>query len=322
VAVLTSAACSSEGPGGGQQAPPSTQTTDRVSVVTAAATKVIAPAYRELAEEAAELESSTAACNLERSREAWRATRVAYSKTFVANGLPPAKEQRLLPAIDFWPSDPERVEAFAAGPGPFTLETVQTLGARQRGLHALEPLLFGQGFLDRQRCLVANLLSTLIRQASDDVAKAWADLAPRFGSQDRALAELVSSATQSMSLIEGEQLGMPVGLRRGATVNPALVRGSNALDDAAAVAAGAEAVIKEGVAPLLPPEMAGRLLAAVEAAEDAVRAVPPPLQLAVTSARPQVLTAIQAAKAVEQMMATEVASYLGVTLNFNPNDGD
>ncbi len=320
VAALAGAGCTSAGPGGG--AVPTTVVMDRVSVVTAAATRVILPAYQELAKAAAGLEEATAACNVDRSRSAWKATRLAYMRTFVANGLGPAKEQRLLPAIDFWPTDPAGIEAFVVGPGPFTLEGVAALGARQRGLPAIETLLFGQGFFERQRCQVSNLLSTLVRRATDDAARAWVDLAPRFGSQDRGLAELVSSATQAIGLVEGEQLGMPYGLRRGATTNPALVRGGNALDDSAAVVEGTEDLLTTGVTPLLAPDVAGRVTAAVDAVDAAVRDIPPPLQLAVVSARPKVLAATQAGKAVEQLLATEVSSALGITLNFNPNDGD
>jgi predicted lipoprotein len=322
VAVL-GGGCTSEGPGGGATGATSTTgPTDRVSVVTAAATKVIAPAYAGLAKAAAELDAATAACNLERSRTAWRETRLAYMQTVAAQGVGPAKDQRLLPAIDFWPTDASGIEAFVAGPGPFTLESVAALGARQRGLHAIETLLFREGFFERQRCQVSNLLSVLVRRAADGVAAAWADLAPRFGSQDRALAEVVSSITQSMGLVEGEQLGMPYGLRRGATVNPALVRGRNALDDSVAVIEGSQALLEAGVAPLISTDLAGRLRGAVETAEATVKNVPAPLQLSITNARPQVLAGIQACKAVEQLLATEVTTALGIVLSFNPNDGD
>ena len=321
--VAVAAGCTSEGPGGGAASTTeATVATDRVSVVTAAATRVILPAYQELAESAAALEQATQACNLDRSKSAWRATRAAYMRSAVANGLTPARDKRLVPAIDFWPTDSAGVEAFVNGPGPFTLDAVAALGARQRGLPAIETLLFGQGFFERQRCQVSNLLSTLVRRVLDEVVKAWADLAPRFGAQDRGLAELVSSATQAMGLVEGEQLGMPYGLRRGATVNPALVRGGNALEDSANVVAGTEALLKVGVTPLLAPEVSGRLLAAVDTADAAVKDIPPPLQIAVVSARPKVLAATQAGKVVEQLLATEVTSALGITLNFNPNDGD
>ena len=324
VAIAVAAAgCTSEGPGGGATGGTSTTgPTDRVSVVTAAATRVIAPAYADLAKAAAELDAATAACNLERSRAAWRETRLAYMRTIAAQGVGPAKEQRLLPAIDFWPTDGPGIEAFAKGPGPFTLEAVAALGARQRGLHAVETLLFNEGFFERQRCQVSNLLSVLIRRAADGVAAAWAELAPRYGSQDRALAEVVSSVTQAVGLVEGEQLGMPYGLRRGATVNPALVRGRNALDDSVAVIEGTQALLDAGVAPLLSTDLAGRLRGAADAAEGAVRNVPGPLQLSVTNARSQVLAGIQACKALEQLVATEVTTALGITLSFNPNDGD
>lgn len=320
--AVVAAACTSEGPGGGAGGTTTTGPTDRISVVTAAATRVIAPAYADLAAAAAELDAATAACNLERSRAAWREARLAYMRTVAAQGVGPAKDQRLLPAIDFWPTDAAGIEAFVAGPGPFTLESVAALGARQRGLHAVETLLFSEGFFERQRCQVSNLLSVLIRRAADSVASAWAELAPRFGSQDRALAEVVSSAAQAAGLVEGEQLGMPYGLRRGATVNPALVRGRNALDDAAAVIQGVEALVDAGVVPLVSPELSGRLRSATAAAEAAVRNVPAPLQLSVANARPQVLAGIQSAKAVEQLLATEVTTVLGITLSFNPNDGD
>lgn len=321
-AAAVAAGCTSEGPGGGQASTTAGGPTDRISVVTAAATKVIAPAYRQFATAAADLETATAACNAERSRSAWRSTREAYMRTISAQGVGPAKEQRLLPAVDFWPADPAGIQAFVGGPGPFTVETVAALGARQRGLHALEVLLFGEGFLDQRRCQVANLVSVLVRRAADGVATAWAELAPRFGSQDRALAELVSSATAAISFVEGELLGMPYGLRRGATVNPALVRGRNTLPDAVAAMEGTSALLEAGVTPLLAPDLAGRVRSALDGAQAAIEGVPSPLELAVVNARPKVLAGTQASKAAEQLLATEVTSVLGITLNFNPNDGD
>jgi predicted lipoprotein len=328
VAVLVAASgCTSEGPGGGAGGGGAASTTtggptDRVSVITGVATRVIAPAYRSFASAAAELEATTATCSLERSRTAWREARLAYMKTLPAQGLAPSREQRLPQAVDFWPADPAGIEAFVAGPGPFTVEVVADLGARLRGFHALEILLFGQGFFDEGRCKVANLVSVLIRRAADGVAAAWDKLAPGFGTQDRALAEVVSTATQAISFVEGEMLGMPYGLRRGATVNPALVRGRNTLADAAAAMDGTAEVIDVGVLPLLTPELAGRVKTSLIAAQEAVEGVPTPLEIAVVNARPKVLAGTQACKVTEQLMATEVVSVLGITLNFNPNDGD
>ena len=322
--AVAAAGCTSAGPGGGTAASTSTSggPTDRISVVTAAATKVIAPAYRAFAEAAAKLDSATATCNVERSREAWRDTRVAYMRTIAAQGIGPAKEQRLLPAVDFWPADPAGIEAYVAGPGPFTLEAVAAVGARLRGLHALEVLLFGQGFFDQRRCQVANLVSVLVRQAADNVAKAWADLAPRYGSQDRALDDLVSSATGAIGFVEGELLGMPYGLRRGASVNPALVRGRNTLADATGVMEGVAALLDAGVAPLVSPDLAARVRSSMTNAIAAIKGVPSPLELAIVNERPKVLAGSQAGKAAEQLLATEVTSVLGITLGFNPNDGD
>lgn len=321
--VVAAAGCSSEGPGGGAAATTTTGgPTDRISVVTAAATKVIAPAYRDFAKAAAELDAATASCNLERSRSAWRQARVAYMRTIAAQGVGPAKEQRLLPAIDFWPADPAGIEAYVAGTGPLTVEAVGALGARQRGLHALEVLLFGQGFFEQRRCQLANVLSVLVRRAADGVAAAWAGVAPGFGSVDRALDEVVTSATGAISFVEGEVLGMPYGLRRGASVNPALVRGRNTLDDAEAAMEGATALLEAGVAPLVSADLAGRLRAALAAADAAIEGVPDPLEQAVINERPKVLAATQASKAAEQLLATEVTGVLGITLGFNPNDGD
>lgn len=321
-AFVAASGCTSGGPGGGQATTTSGGPTDRASAVTAAATKVIAPAYREFADAAAELDAATASCNVERSRSAWRAAREAYMRTIAAQTVGPAKELRMLPAVDFWPADPGAIDAFVTGPGPFTVEVVGDLGARLRGLHALEVLLFDERFIDQRRCQVANLVTVLVRRKADEVAAAWDELAPRFGSQDRALAELVSSATGAISFVEGELLGMPYGLRRGATVNPALVRGRNTLADAVAALEGTSELIDAGVAPLLASDLAGRVRSAMASAEAAVEGVPAPLELAVVNARPKVLAGTQASKAAEQLLATEVVSVLGITLNFNPNDGD
>ncbi len=68
--------------------------------------------------------------------------------------------------------------------------------------------------------------------------------------------------------------------------------------------------------------VATKVKAQFQAAQEALSAIPPPLQQALLSENAKVEAAYQAVMELRKILATEVSSALGTVLNFTDNDGD
>ncbi|MEO7519731.1 MAG: di-heme oxidoredictase family protein [Acidimicrobiales bacterium] len=310
------------GAAGSTTSAPSGSGRPAVEVMRAVGTTVIGPAYGQLAAAAAAaLEAATTACDLERSKAAWRTTRLAYDRTYAAQGFNSMELRRTLTSVDFWPTDPEKIEALIAGTDPVTVEALAALGARVRGLPAIEVELFGAGAFSGRRCQLAASASTLVRQAADGAAQEWLARGPTLEGGTTVVGSLVSSVVATVGLVEGVQLGIPAGLRQGLPANPRNVRGRMAIEDAAATLAGAQAAIDAGVVPLVSADLGRRLQEAGRAAAAAVAAVPGPLEATILTSVPAIQAAQEVIKVLEVLLSTEVVGSLGLTLSF-PSDGD
>ena len=83
--------------------------------------------------------------SLETARTAWREARDSWMKT-EAFRFGPAMDRRSAPLVDWWPVSVERIDGVVSGGEPVTTETVrQFMPSTQRGMGAMEHLLFGDG---------------------------------------------------------------------------------------------------------------------------------------------------------------------------------
>ncbi len=330
VAVGSLAACTTSDPrppGGTAPASTDAPTTsvgpgqDQATVMRRVGTTVIAPAYRHLATAAVDLGAATAACDLDRSKAALRAARLAYDRSYAGQTFSPMELRRLLQSIEFWPTDPEKIEALLAGTDPVTVEALNALGARLKGLPGIEAVLFGGGPLTGRRCQMAAAQSAIVRQSTETVATGWEALAPTLEGNTTVVGSFVSSLVSAVGLVEGVQLGVPAGLRRGIPVNPRNVRGRMALEDASATLAGAQAAVDAGVVPLVSADLGARLQDAGRAGAASITRIPEPLQEAILTSAPTIEAAQETIKLLELLLTTEVIGSLGLTLSF-PSDGD
>jgi predicted lipoprotein len=122
---------------------------ERLKVVKALAAGVIAPSFAETDTTAAALTRAAeafaadpSAANLETMRAAWRTARLAWKRAapfLFGPGMTLATKD----AVDWFPADPKKLDELVAGMDPLTPESIALLGAKVRGFHALELLLFG-----------------------------------------------------------------------------------------------------------------------------------------------------------------------------------
>jgi predicted lipoprotein len=70
------------------------------------------------------------------------------------------------------------------------------------------------------------------------------------------------------------------------------------------------------------PEVDAEMRRLLDEARDAIAAVPSPLAGAILNDRDSALAAYDAVQALRRALEVDVASALGVTLDFNGNDGD
>jgi predicted lipoprotein len=227
---------------------------------------VALPAMRSAKDEGAALAAAIASLDGEPTREslvaaqdAWRAARAAWVRTAVFR-FGPAKD--LVSRID-WPADPAKVEALAAGEGPFDAASVSTLGASERGLGALEVLLFVSGDGDDAEVLAAfeggPRRGAVARALADDVAAATAELAAAWEPSAGGFADELATAGEGsatyptrkagtdavvneaifvLERVVGDGLALPLGLRSDGVPQPDAVtspRADASIDDALAL---------------------------------------------------------------------------------------
>lgn len=293
------------------------------------------------------------------AQAAWRQVRARW-KAAEPLLIGPLTEAGYATSVDYWPASPTRIqEAIASGATGFD---VARLGSNQKGLAALEILLFdsaqgdgavlaalttSESAMSRRR--FASALSTDLVDKTrilnahvagpDGVA---AELARSgrgsavFPTQQGTLSLLHSQIVFVLETLAEKWLGGPLGKRSDGRVQPALEGAflsdnsladlSNTLEGLKALffcrRAGLEGVAYFSVIVARDRALADRVAVSLERTAAAVRAIPPPLRLALIQSTAVVETAFSEALALYRLVATEVTAALGGTLLFTANDGD
>lgn len=152
--VSTAAPTDSSGPATPAEATLSKSDVSTEHVLGDLTRNVVVPTFRQLEADAAALESSSATfCQapspamLAEMRQAWRDTRAAWMQSHALR-FGPIEDLRLRGVIDWWPVNPDRMEAWLATDDPVTPEKIASLGSTLRGLGAVEALIFPDGQAD------------------------------------------------------------------------------------------------------------------------------------------------------------------------------
>ena len=340
--VAVSAACGPSGP-------------DEGEVLTSITDEVIVPGYEELAAEAASLSGALAAlCSapsdaaLGNAHGAWRGAREAWARS-EASGLGPVLDRRSTGVIAWAVTEPERIDALLASGSAITPDFVRNnISSTQRGLGGIEYVLFADDApqllaADPARCAYLTSAGEVI---ADEAAALFDDWTAGGGSPYReyftgqssislvstqAVAEVVRTQVFLIRTIVDMRLAGALGLRGDA--DPTAIPGGagrNALADLRNQVLGMRDVYEgvgegQGVSALVVPlseDADARVRAGFEASLAAIDAVDGPLREAAAESSPEAVAVYEALMALQDTLATEVVSLLGVSVGFSDADGD
>lgn len=328
------AGCSS-GDGGSEGGSPGTvSAAGRAEVANALQVGVVIPGYTELAAAADAFTTAVAAAcaavpvaDAARApaQDAWRQTQQAWSATR-AYRFGTTKQLRAMSKIAY-PVDVTKIGKTLAGAGPVDAVTVGGLGADQRGLGAVELVLFDTTPIDQRRCDFAAAAASLVAAEAHTVVEGWTTAG--VGDVDVFVADAVNGMIFALGDLADMRLAKAAGVVSGtpepAEMDAGAARG--ALDDMVAVMGGVEAMWRGGGVPGVEAlvtdvsrDTAERLSDELGAAQAAIDAVPDPL--ADVDDPGPVSAAYEAVRVALVTMRTEVASQLGVTLQLGDADGD
>ena len=348
---------------------PDAPNADRQQVLRDLVNNVIVPSYNDVTSSTATLVDAIRALRaapsvdtLASAQTAYRAARAQY-KTTEAYRLGPADDLAITgEAIDTWPADSTKLEALLAGTGPLDVVEVGKLGSNQRGLPALEYLLFDSAVSDAEVLSrftqpgsgarraelaesVASDLTIVCKRVSDalggptgyghQLAEAGVG-SSLYAAQSEGVDKVVTALVYLSELVVLKKLSKPLGVDMNNVVQPAQEEGprsDSSLRDLQNNLAGIQAIYSgergaltgQGLGSAvrtINPGAATRFEAALQATVAALNAVPPPLRSALTQNRPAVEAAYQAFRALKSSLVTDVAGALGASIGFGFSDTD
>jgi uncharacterized protein len=293
---------------------------------------------------------------LEAARSAWMEAREPLKRAEVfAFGPYSRPEFRIGPKIDSWPARPETVEEWLSGTDPVDPATLATLGIWHKGLPVIEYFLYApdtsaQSRLeDPRRCEYLRSTGAELESRARELHLAWApeggDFAHQLSGAGRtstawrslrdAFGEVVNRMGFTIENMRRDKLGRPLGDMTGGVPLPEETESrfsGRAIRDILDNIAGIEVLFFGDSGRNLPGVSSyaierGRnfdeqFRAALDAARAALEAVDVPLGEAVSSEADRVREASARLSELQSLIQTELISALGLSLNFNDNDGD
>ena len=329
-------------------------------VLVAITDDVVVPAYRLVAEDAAELDNkATSLCSspsnaaLEETRQAWHSARASWLQSR-AIWFGPVMDGRSESLLDWSPTDTEAMDGALADVG-FSVSADQvrnTYSASRRGFGAMEYLLFREGALDEladtpATCAYLAALTRVTREETADILADWTE-GGELGTPykdyftDRASLSLISSdaveevvRTQVFLIRDIVHMRMAPALGlRGDGQDLTAIPGNaadNGLSDLRSELVGMQRVYEgaapdsEGISALVKPlseETDRRLREQFTAAIEAVDVVEGPMKVAIIERPEQVNLLYDRLADIQLTLATEVVSLLGVSVGFSDTDDD
>ena len=346
--------------GNGSDVPGEASAVSRQGVLTSLSGLVIVPRYGQSADSIGQLAdlvgalcSAPEATVLEAARSGWRRARDAWTTT-EAYRFGPAVERRSVSLVGWWPVAAERIDRTLAEGKPATVETVrQFMPSNQRGMAAMERLLFGEGSEglsgpgSSARCEYLEALAAVAHEEVEGIHRDWkgdgqtpghagffdgsaaSSLHPREGE-----AEVVRSLVFMVRAIANMRLGAALGV--DTDPDPAAIPSGAAghshedlrrqllgISEMYNGADGDPSALGIGrMVRQLSPEVDDRMSAAIESAAAAVDGVPGSLESAIADNPQSVRDVYDSFKELQRVLNTEVVSLLGVSVGFSDTDGD
>jgi predicted lipoprotein len=326
-------------------------------------TELIVPLYADLEGRSLALKASLdGLCSsldvgaLDAAHVAWSAAREPLKRAEVfAFGPYSRPEFRIGPKIDSWPARPADIEELLAGGTPVDAATVAELGVWQKGMPAIEYLLYPPDGLalttlaEPRRCGYLSSLGGELVNRAHEIHLAWAPEGQDFAGQVsgagrtstafRSLRDAFGEVVNRMGfLIENvrrDKLGGPLGDAAGGTADPDVAESrfsGRSIQDILDNLAGVEVLYFGDPARNLPgvnryaaergQSFDERVAAALGASRSVLQALDLPLTQAVTGQPDRVREASDRLGELQTLLQVDLIGALGLSLTFNDNDGD
>lgn len=272
-------------------------------------------------------------------RDEWRALVVAWQRTR-AGGVGPAMDRRLNPAVGYV-ARPAAIDELLDGKEPVDVDGLRDQPATVQGIYAMEIALFGDAADDltsatsERACTYLGSVTTLASAAADQVLDDWTEgyrdqfVSGIDGDPQASMAAVVNEMTFRAQELDTKGLrdfaaaDSPEDLsesRRDGPSGSGIAQRRALLDGLAALVGGDDGGLVALVAAR-SAETAQRLHEATDRAVAALDALPDATAEALGSPA-DVDEAADAVAKLSVILATEVASQLGVTIGFSDSDGD
>lgn len=290
------------------------------------------------------------------ARAAWESAREPFKRAEVfAFGPYSRPEFRIGPKLDSWPARPDDVEEWLAGSNPVDAATLAELGVWHKGLPVIEYFLYSPEASARaqlevpRRCEYLRSAATELVQRARELHLAWAPEGGNFAGQlsgagrtstawrtlRDAFGEVVNRMGFTLENVRRDKLGRPLGDMTGGVTLPNETESrfsGRAIRDILDNLAGIELLFFGDPARNLPGVASyaiergrsfdAQFRSAVDGARAALEAVSAPLGEAVDTEAERVREASVRLGELQSLIQTDLIGALGLTLNFNDNDGD
>lgn len=300
--------------------------------------------------------AAPAEATLESARSAWSAAREPVKRAEVfAFGPYSRPEFRIGPQFDSWPARPDSVEELLASDSPVDPATVAELGVYNKGLPVIEYLLYPPdasavtSLADARRCEYLESAGLDLVSRAREIHLAWApeggDFAGQLSGAGRtstafrslrdAFSEVINRMGFTVENTRRDKLGGPLGEATGGTPQPAVAESrfsGRSIQDILDSLAGLETLYFGDAARNIPgvaryaaergQNFDASMSAALGAAREALLAIDVPLTEAVLSEPEPVRDANARLGELQNLLQVDLIGALGLTLNFNDNDGD
>ena len=304
------------------------------------ANTVVLATYTELDKKAGELlaavktlEADTSQANLGKAQQAWKATRKPWeqSESFLFG---PVDTQGLDPALDSWPVDHVNLQSVLDSDDALTVDFVSGLEDTQKGFHTIEFLLFRDG--DQRKASditereLAYLVSTTenLKESTAQLRLAWAPDGENFSSivaqagagsavypsQSAAVQEMVNGMITIADEVANGKISDPYNESDTTLVESQF--SFNSISDFQDNIRGIQNVYMgkyitdgQGLNEFVngkDADLDARFQQEVQAAIDAIGAIPDPFRDSITANRGAVQSAIDAVSKVQQTLEQDI----------------
>lgn len=290
------------------------------------------------------------------AREAWMQARETFKEAEVfAFGPFSRPEFRIGPTIDSWPARADDVEELLAGDAAVDPSAVASLGVWHKGLPVIEYLLYPPGAVaeeqlaDARRCEYLTSVGIELESRARALHLAWSpeggDFAGQLSGAGRtstafrslrdAFSEIVNRMGFTLENIRRDKLGRPLGDASGGIAVPEAAESrfsGRSIADIQDNLDGIELVFFGDPARAIPglgryaaergQDFDRRVRDALGAARSALEPCDLPLTDAVQTSPDLVREANTRLGEAQALFQVELIGALGLSLNFNDNDGD